>query len=246
MSRSGRTIDGHPTNPLVVVVTGASRGVGLELTRHLHDDGHRVIAACRRPDDSHDLASIGVPIVPLDLDDDATIDVFAERVARNEPIVDIVVNNAGVKRAPGHSWSESAGPLPELSRSSLRSVIDTNLIGALLVTQAIAPIVRRPGGTIVNVSSQLGSLELSTGLDYGYNCSKAGLNMATVQMSRDPALAGVTVVAMNPGWIRTEMSGDDAPLDIIEATREIADLLPRIVDEMNGCFVDRFGSNIDW
>jgi len=232
--------------PLVIAVTGASRGVGLALVRHLHGDGHQVIAACRHPHDAPDLESIGVPIVPLDLDDDATIDDLARQIVQHQSVVDIVVNNAGIKRAPGRPWNESAGPMPTLARSSLRSILETNLIGSLLVTQAIQPIVRRPGGVIINVSSQLGSLQLNSNLDYGYNCSKAALNMSTVLMSRDPTLAGVTVVAMNPGWMRTDMSGDDAPLDVVEATREIADLLPRIGAGMNGRFIDRFGTDIAW
>lgn len=190
--------------------------------------------------------TVGVPAVPLDLNDDATIDAFAERVVDHEAAVDIVVNNAGIKETPGQRWNESAGPMPELTRSSFHSVLETNLVGTLLVTQAIQPIIRRPGGVIVNVSSQLGSIHMNTSLDYAYNCSKAGLNMATVQMTRDPALDGLIPVALNPGWMRTDMSGDDAPLDVGEATREIANLLVAIDESYAGRFVDRFGVEIPW
>jgi NAD(P)-dependent dehydrogenase (short-subunit alcohol dehydrogenase family) len=227
------------------VITGASRGIGLAITGHLAAAGHRVIAACRHPDEATELAALGVPVVALDLADDASIDGLAAAVAAHTPSVDVLVHNAGVKQAPAARWEASAGPMPNLDADAIMAVLRTNVVGTLLTTQALRPLLAADA-VVAHITSLLGSLSSTVGIDYAYNASKAALNMVTVTMQRDIGLAGITPVAINPGWIRTSMGGEDAPLDLATASRDIAELLARLDATFAGRFVDRFGHTVPW
>lgn len=229
-----------------IVVTGASRGIGLQLTRHLVADGHRVVGAVRDPAGAAALTAI-TDVVALDVDRPTTLERLDAAVGAHLDEVDVLVNNAGIKRVADRDWVESAGPLSSVDRDAVLAVLSTNAVGPLLVTRALLSRLRRPGGVVVNVSSQLGSLAAGIGVDYAYNASKAALNMVTRTMARDLGEFGIVPVALNPGWIATDMTADDdAPLDPVPTTREIADLIVRLDSSLNGCFVDRFGSTVPW
>jgi NAD(P)-dependent dehydrogenase (short-subunit alcohol dehydrogenase family) len=227
------------------VVTGANRGIGLAITGHLAAAGHTVVAACRRPVEAAELHALGVAVVALDLADEASIGDLAAAVAGHMPAIDVVVHNAAIKQAPGAPWEASAGPVTRLRADALMAVLRTNVVGPLLVTQALRPLLA-PGAVVAHLSSLLGSLAGTVGIDYAYNASKAAINMVTVTMQRDVDLAGVSSVAINPGWIRTSMGGDDAPLDLATASGDLADLLQRVDGSFNGRFVDRFGADVPW
>jgi NAD(P)-dependent dehydrogenase (short-subunit alcohol dehydrogenase family) len=229
-----------------IVVTGASRGIGRAVALHLGGDGHRVIAACRTPAAAVDLADAGVDVVELDITSADSIARFGDHLTAVTPHIDVLVNNAGIKEVPGCSWSASAGPLADLDPTAFAAVVATNLVGAVAVTQSVLPGLMARGGVVVNVSSLLGSLQEHVGLDYAYNCSKAALNMFTAQLQHDLAGSKITAMSLNPGWIKTDMAGDEAPLDLATTSREIADLLTSIGPEHGGRFVDRFGVDVAW
>lgn len=231
--------------PKTFVVTGANRGIGLAVTRHLAAAGHHVVAACRRPGDATELAELGVPIVALDLADESSIAGLADAVATHVSAVQVLVHNAAIKQAPGTPWEASAGPVSQLRADALMAVLRTNVVGPLLVTQALRPLLER-GAVIAHLSSLLGSLSGTVGIDYAYNASKAAINMVTVTMQRDIDLPGVAPVSINPGWVRTSMGGDNAPLDLESASRDIAELLARLNATFAGRFVDRFGDSVPW
>lgn len=232
--------------PRVYLVTGASRGIGAAVCAHLQRAGHGVIGACRRPRAATGLHELGVPVVGLDTDDPESIASLPERVASHVDHVDVLVNNAGIKQVPGYSWESSAGPMPHIDQEAIVRVLRTNLVGPILVTQALVPLIASPGGVVVNVSSQLGSLAVGVDIDYAYNASKAALNMATVTMQRDLGARGISAVALDPGWMKTDLAGDEAPLEVDAATSDIADLLGRVDSSFGGTFVDRFGDPVAW
>ena len=97
--------------PKSIVVTGASRGIGLSLVGHLHAAGHRVVAACRAPDRAVELRGLGVDVIALDVSDPSSVDELHDAVRRHVAVVDVLVNNAGIKQAAGVRWEASAGPL---------------------------------------------------------------------------------------------------------------------------------------
>lgn len=230
----------------VVVVTGASRGVGRALVGHLLEAGHTVVATARDPRRA-ELGGHGpqLHVVELDTTDAASIDAASARIAAAVGHVDVLVNNAGIKSVPGFEWEASAGPLPQLAPEAVAAVLTTNVIGPLMVTRALLPLLGE-GSVVVNVSSLLGSLADGLGIDYAYNASKSALNMVTVTMQRDLGELGITAMALNPGWIRTEMGGDEAPLDLAEATADIAALVGRVDSTFAGRYVDRFGDPMRW
>jgi NAD(P)-dependent dehydrogenase (short-subunit alcohol dehydrogenase family) len=227
------------------LVTGANRGIGLAVTGHLAAAGHHVVGACRQPAAAVQLHEVGVPVVHLDLADDTSITALPDAVGAHASQLDVVVHNAGIKRAPGASWEASAGPMPHLDADALLGVLRTNVVGTLLTTQALRPLLA-PGAVVAHITSQLGSLTATVGIDYAYNASKAALNMVTVTMQRDAGLTRIIPVSINPGWIRTSMGGDDAPLDLASASADIAALLERIDTSFAGRFVDRFGDPVPW
>lgn len=236
------------TRRLTILVTGASRGIGAAVTRHLVGDGHRVLAASRDPRRAPDPDGLAGAI-ELDIADPASIARLPGAVATllGDDRLDVLVNNAGIKQAPGCEWAASAGPMPALEPAAVAAVLSTNLIGPLLVTQALVPRLAQPGGVVLNVSSQLGSLAAGVDVDYAYNSAKAALNMTTVTMARDLGRFGIVPVALNPGWIKTDMTiGDPAPLDLEPATRDIADLILRLDASFAGRFVDRLGDPVPW
>lgn len=229
-----------------ILVTGAARGIGLALVAHLHTAGHTVIAACRNPASAAALQSIGVPVVALDIADPASVGALPAAVSSITERLDVLVNNAGIKGSATKPWEASAGPMPYVDADAVLEVFSTNVVGSLTVAQAVLPMLRRPGGVIANISSTLSSFGAGLGIDYAYNASKAALNMITVTMDRDLAGSGIAVVSINPGWIKTEMGGSDAPLEIDAATADLASLLPRLDQSFAGRFVDRLGETVPW
>jgi NAD(P)-dependent dehydrogenase (short-subunit alcohol dehydrogenase family) len=228
-----------------LVVTGASRGIGRALVAHLRAAGHRAIATCRGTDAVDALASEGIDAVQLDTTDPASLDTVADRLGAEVDHIDVLVNNAGIKWSPDHPWEASAGPMGTIVPAAVADILATNVVGTLATTQALLPLLL-PGGIVANISSQLGSLSEGVGVDYSYNSSKAALNMTTVTMQRDLGPRGGTAVAVNPGWMRTAMGGDDAPLDVAAATADLAALLARLDASFGGRFVDRHGEPFPW
>ena len=219
------------------LVTGASRGLGAEFVRQLRGAGHDVIAAVRDPERAGDAVGAGARVVSLDVTKPVSFDAFASALATP---VDVLVNNAGVA-APDAS-------LAALSCDTFEDVFRTNVFGLALLTRALLPLLRRGGRrTIVNVSSSLGSLEKTQGgVSYAYCASKAALNMLTVQMHKELAKDGFTVISLDPGWNRTDMGGAQAPLDPENTVRSMVDLMDRLGRDDSGKFHGYDGEIRPW
>ena len=199
----------------IALVTGANKGIGLEIARQLAQAGVHVLIGARDEGRARgavdDLASQGLTArsVQIDLDDKKTIGDAAATIAAEHGRLDLLVNNAGIFDAAG-------GPPGTASLDAVRRVMDTNFLGTLAVTQAMLPLLREaPAGRIVNVSSSLGSLTLNgdpTSTYYssqfiGYNASKAALNMLTVQLNEELRGTPVTVNSVSPGFVKTDLTG---------------------------------------
>lgn len=199
----------------VALVTGANKGIGLEIARQLAEAGNRVIIGARDRAKAAaavaTLAAAGLDAgwVQLDVTDVSSIAAAAAKIEADHGRLDILVNNAGIfdfeDAAPGAA-----------SLDAVRRVIETNFIGALAVTQAMLPMLHRAtSGRIVNLSSSLGSLALNAdpASPYysqryiGYNASKAALNMLTIQLSEDLRDTGILVNSVSPGFVKTDLTG---------------------------------------
>lgn len=222
------------------LVTGANRGLGLEFARALsgRGEGHEVIGTARRPREATDLAKFAKRVVELDVADPASIAGLRERVG--ETPIDVLINNAGV--------SSKGRSVTEVDAAELAHAFAVNASAAVLVVRALLPNLRAgKRKLIVNITSQLGSIaNNSGGSTYGYRASKAALNMFTVCMSNELKGEGFTVVAVHPGWVRTDMGGRNATLSVEESVGAMLKTLGALREEDTGRFLNYDGTGLPW
>ena len=231
-----------------ILVTGASRGIGLEWTRQCLERGHRLLATCRNPDNAEALSELReshadlLNIFTLDVEDEGSVTrLFSELDKKSEPI-DLLFNNAGVIDWEG---------MLNVSAESVEKIYKVNVVGALLVLRAAIPCLRRSANPVVaNISSRLGSIELrgntQLGGAIGYQCSKTALNMLTKQASIDLAPFGITVLSQSPGWVRTDMGGSEAKFSVEEAVTNMLGHLEDAGPSFNGKFLGEDGVELSW
>lgn len=218
----------------VVLITGANRGIGLELARQMAARGRKVIGTARRPQEAAELQKVA-KVIALDVADEASVEAMAKEVG--DEAVDVLVNNAGVS---------SKSPKLELcTKEELTRVLAINSIGPVLVTKALLGNVRKgERRLVVNITSQLGSIARNEGGSYGYRASKAALNMFTSCMAKEHK--DVTFIAMHPGWVQTDMGGQNAPLKVEESVSSMLLALERVGAAHSGGFLNFDGTTIPW
>ena len=208
------------SEPRVALVTGANRGIGLEVCRQLALKGLRVILTARDGSKaavaSASLRTAGdVVAEPLDVTDPHRARRLADDLASRGIRVDVLVNNAAVLIA------ESSGVI-DTPIADVRRTFDTNVFGAFVVTQAFVPaMVARKYGRIVNVSSLAGQLSSMGTYAPAYSMSKTALNAFTRQLAAATKGTGVLVNSACPGWVRTDMGGPGAPKSVEEGADTI-------------------------
>lgn len=228
----------------LILVTGASRGIGLELSCQYAEAGDRVIATCREPESANALKHLqqshpNVEVQPLDVVDSLTIHSLASMLSKRGEKLDILINNAGVlfQESPG-DWTEEA----------LNATLVANVTGPALVMQAFAKVMTE-GGKMINISSGLGSFGMD--IDFGgptgtYGASKAALNMVVCQFAPWLAKQGITAVAFNPGWVKTDMGGQEASLTPQESVTALREQFASLTPEKAGTFIDYNGDSLPW
>lgn len=227
-----------------VLITGASRGIGLALAGELARRGWRVMAGARDPAGAHGLqiaaenaAPGSIHIFPLDVCSDESAKAAAGEVATQLSALDVLVNNAGVFPEEGRETLE------ELRLECFETAIAVNVVGVARVTRVFLPLLTRaPHPRVVNLSSRAGLIsQKEDSRHICYSASKAALNMLTRGMAAELRPRGITVVAVTPGLVKTDMGGPGAPLTAEEAARSLAGTLDRITPRDAGQFLDRDG-----
>lgn len=201
----------------VAVVTGANRGIGLAIAHQLSLRGVHVVLTARdeqRGDEAlKGLLAQGLPVsfFGLDVTSDESATRLAEHLRSTWGRLDILINNAGVALDP---WVSALS----VEMSVFVATFETNVFGAMRVSKALIPLMREHGyGRVVNLSSNLGSLEKMGGLTVAYRSSKAALNAITRVLAAELKDDDILVNAMCPGWVKTALGGQDAPLTAEEA-----------------------------
>jgi NAD(P)-dependent dehydrogenase (short-subunit alcohol dehydrogenase family) len=227
-----------------ILITGANRGIGLALTAELLKGGHRVIATARNPAKAGDLVKLGkagaLEIIKLDVTSDESVKAAVAKVKESAGALDVLVNNAGVFPENG---DES---IFEMKLEYFREAYETNVIGVARVTRKFVALLEKgKNPRIVNISSGAGSVTAKDDNGYyAYSASKAALNMVTRAMAAEFRPLGICVVAMTPGWVKTEMGGPNAPLAPEESARAIAKTITTLTMEKTSMFIERRGAEV--
>lgn len=231
------------------VITGASRGMGLEFTRQVLAAGGTVIAAVRDPAGAGALRALEagaagrLRIAPLDVASEGSVAAFAAMLAGTP--VDVLLNNAGIARAP---WPGGPIDLAERGWAVWEDTLRTNLFAPFALTLALrANLAAGARRLVVMMSSDLGSVAGNTmGGAYAYRASKAGLNMVTKGLSIDLAPERIAVVAMAPGWVRTELGGAAAHWSVEDSVTRQRAVIAGLGPADSGRFVNLNGEPVGW
>jgi NAD(P)-dependent dehydrogenase (short-subunit alcohol dehydrogenase family) len=234
-----------------VLVTGASRGIGLELARQYAKEGWDVVATARDPEDSSGLAELSkkhgrnLEVHPLDVSDEGSIEDLAD--ALDGRAIDLLVNNAG-------TYARNGTHIGELDYEAWSETFETNVFGVLRVTETLLEnIAHSERKQIAAISSGMGSLHAvagnaveQSGTSYQYRTSKAALNMAMLILAKELAPRGISVVMISPGWVKTDMGGAQAAITAEVSVAGIRKVLAASPMEISGKFLSYDGSVWPW
>lgn len=231
-----------------VLITGANRGLGLEFARQYHADGWEVIATCRNPDTAQQLHAVGgerLTVLPLDVADFDAIRRLA--IALGDAPIDLLINNAGLfgpKRQAEGDLRQSFG---HIDYDVWAEILRVNTLAPVRLAEALVENVAASAQKkIVTISSRLGSIaETDTGL-YAYRTSKAAVNMSMATLANDVAGRGISVITFSPGWVRTDMGGENAALEPADSIARLRILIDEFPSDRSGAFIDYTGEGIPW
>ena len=221
-----------------VLITGANRGIGLELARQYAEDGWHVIGTARRPDAAKDLIDLDVQIMQLDVTDQESVERLSEELGDQE--LDVLINNAGILAM--------VRSISEIDFEEFNHLMAVNAVGPIRVTQALLPNLRA-GETrkVINVSSIAGSITGKTsGGPYGYSESKAALNMFTRSLAGELRADGFICIVIHPGWVQTDMGGANAAVTVPNSAAGIRNVIANLSAEDSGKFYTFEGQQLPW
>lgn len=223
------------------LITGANRGIGLELVRQYASGGYTVHACCRTPSEADDLRAVEGPVTihALDVTDHAAIDALAAAVA--DPL-DVVIANAGV-----YGPKSDAQSFGSLDYNALRGTLEVNTLGAVKTIEAFAPhTARSEGRKMAAITSQMGSIADASSGSIAYRASKAALNMALAVAA--PALKerGVALGLLHPGWVQTDMGGPNGKVTAEESARGLREQVARLAPADKAPFLTYDGRELPW
>jgi NAD(P)-dependent dehydrogenase (short-subunit alcohol dehydrogenase family) len=210
---------------LNILITGANRGLGLELVKCAAEKGHFVVAGVRSSDSRQDnLLRIAdrhldrIIVMRIDVTDEGVVSEAAESIRFKGIGLDAIINNAGIVLSRGSS-------IETLNMEDVKHTFEVNLYGPMRVVKHFLPLMDGAFGAIVNISSEAGSFQRANGKDYPYALSKGGINLFSQQLRSCLLDRNIHVYAVHPGWIKTDMGGEEAPGNPMESARSILELI---------------------
>jgi len=229
------------------VVTGGNRGLGFETCRQLARKGIPVILTARNEGQGREAADqlsregLNVIFRALDVSSSESIDQFVRHLKAEGKTIDILVNNAGIMIDDDNEDVS----LMKIERETLRQTMETNVYGPLELAQKLAPLMNDQG-SIINLSSGMGQLSDMGGGWPAYRISKTAINAVTRILAAGLAPRGIKVNSVSPGWVKTEMGGESAPLAPEEGVRTIVWLATQREQTPTGGFFDEDQDRMDW
>jgi NAD(P)-dependent dehydrogenase (short-subunit alcohol dehydrogenase family) len=245
------------TSKKIALITGANRGLGLEMARQLGEQGITVLITARDAEKGKaaaaTLAAEGIDARALELDvtDSSQLPSIVAQIEQEFGRLDILINNAGMIDE-GSDWS--ANTTLTTSAETLHKTFETNFFSVVAITQALLPLLwKAPAARIVNMSSILGSLALHAAADspiyssklFGYNASKAALNSFTIHLAHALRDTPIKVNSAHPGWVKTEMGTEAATMEIPEGAKTGVTLATLPADGPTGGYF-HLGKPLPW
>ena len=218
------------------VITGANRGIGLEIARQLKEKGLRVVAVCR--ESSEALDQLGVRVESgIDITERSDLESLAQRLEGVQ--IDVLINNAGVLRASSLDDIED-------QLDDFRLQYEVNSLAPLRVTKALLGNMNE-GGKVVIITSRMGSIADNTsGGQYAYRMSKAAVNTAGVSLAHELKDRGIAVGLLHPGYVRTGMTGNNGHIDPDESAGNLIKRIEEISMDNTGSFRHANGEELPW
>jgi len=228
-----------------VLVTGASRGLGLEFTRQYLAEGHAVIAAARNPGAAPALQQLEresrgrLTLAEVDVGDTKSVRGAAARLP--SATIDVLINCAGVIGGDGQA-------IGSIDYDAWMRVLDVNVLGPMRVCEAfLERVAQSDRRLIVTITSGMGSLaDNASGGYIAYRASKAAVNMAMRTAAIDLRPRGITCVVLNPGWVKTDMGGPNAKLSPEESVSAMRRVIARLTPADSGRFYNYDGREFPW
>jgi NAD(P)-dependent dehydrogenase (short-subunit alcohol dehydrogenase family) len=228
-----------------VLLTGANRGIGLEMVRQYASAGWRVYACCRQPERAVELNGLArssagrVSVHPLDVT--SPVQIAALPAILGAQPLDLLINNAGV-------YGQDDASFGNTDVRAWLEAFHVNAVAPLKIMEALVePVARSRRRVMACVSSKMGSMaDNRSGGSYVYRSSKAALNAVVTSAAIDLRHRGITVVALNPGWVKTDMGGPNAEITVAESVDALRALLDRLGPADSGRFIDVDGTTIPW
>ena len=218
----------------LILILGASRGLGRALTEAYLGQGHRVIATVRKAEDMAAVQALGGKVLQIDLANPASVSGLAWQL--DGECIDLALYVAGV-------WDGHSAGVPP-TQQQFDAVMHSNVLGFMQALPQIAPMVQEAGGVIAAFSSEMSLLATADESAWLYRVSKAALNMAVASASQQ--WPGVTLVALDPGWTQTEMGGPNAPVTLAQSAAGLMAVLEKVKPEDSGCLLRYDGERVDF
>ncbi|EZA53164.1 C-factor [Ooceraea biroi] len=244
-----------------ILVTGCNRGLGLGLVKRLTKlpTPPDIFATCRDANKATELRALAekssnVHIIEIDLTDTDSYNQIVDVVSKEvkDTGLNVLFNNAGI--------SSKFTRLGLVKKKQITDAFLINTVAPIMLTKALLPLLKTAAkntedktglsvkrAAVINMTSILGSIAENTeGGFYPYRCSKAALNAATKSMSIDLRADGILVACLHPGWVRTDLGGSNAPMEVDTSVRHILDTLDSLTEEHNGRFLQYDGKLLPW
>ncbi len=241
----------------IALITGANKGIGFETARQLGKEGITIIAASRNKENGIKAVTqlqaegIDAEFLQLDVDNEKEIQFAYDHINNKYGKLDILVNNAGIQ-VESDNWAINNST--DIDEKVLRQTLDTNFFNVVKLTNTLLPLIRKSeAGRIVNLSSILGSLGLHADPSspiygsklFAYDTSKTALNSYTIHLAAALADTNIKVNSAHPGWVKTDMGSDAAPMEIADGAKTSVALSLLDANGPSGKYI-HLGSELPW